>query len=142
MKQLRTFTHANALISGFLLVVLVLDLAGVTTLTGLFLPQVADAAVVVVDSNVNSSARTNNHTGAQTVFISDSTGYTFYRDSAGECVYSKTTNSGNSWGTAVTVDAQTDCIRIVVWYDQWTPGGTGDTIHIATMDTSEDGLFC
>jgi hypothetical protein len=141
MKQLRNFTHANALISGLLLIVLVLDLAGVTTLTGLFLPQVADAAVVVVDGNVNSSARTNNHTGAQTVFISDSVGYTFYRDSGGECVYSKTTNSGTSWGTAVIVDAQTDCIRIVVWYDQWTPGDTGDTIHIATMDTSEDGLF-
>jgi hypothetical protein len=141
MKQLRTFTHVNAIISSFLLVVLMFELLGVATISRLFTPFIADAAVVIVDSAVSGTARTNNHTGAQTVFLSDSTGYTFYRDSNGSCSYSKSTDSGDTWSAAITVDSQSDCIRIVVWYDQWTPGDTGTTIHIATMDTSNDAIF-
>ncbi len=141
MKQLRNFTHVRTLLSSFLLIVLLFDLLGVTTFSRLFSPQIADAAVVVIDSTANGSARGNNHTGAQTVFISDTVGYTFYQDSPGSCVYSKTTDAGSTWTAAVTIDAQTDCIRIVVWYDRWTPGDSGSTIHIATMDTSDDDLF-
>jgi hypothetical protein len=74
------------------------------------------------------------------VFTSDSTGYSFYQDSGGNCVYRKTTNSGSSWGSPVTVDSinTTDCVTHAVWYDQWTPGDTsGTVIHIATFDATD-----
>ncbi len=77
------------------------------------------------------------------VFISDQTGYAFYRDqTATNCVYRKTTNGGTTWGSVVVVDAQTDCIKIAVWYDRWTPGDTtGTNIHIVTADNTDSDLF-
>ncbi len=103
-------------------------------------PQ-AEAAQVAVDTSVNVTATSHLLVGAQSVFVNDQTGYKFYRDSTGICVYSKTTDGGANWNAAVTVDAQTDCISVQVWYDRWTPGGTGTYIHIVTMDTSVDDLF-
>jgi hypothetical protein len=75
------------------------------------------------------------------VFISDTTGYMFYRDSGGTCVYSKTTNSGLSWGTAVNTTSQTDCEISAVWYDQWTPGNSGSIIHIIFAESSGDDVY-
>ena len=107
----------------------------------LFTPEHARAAQITIDSAVNTTSISHLQSGSQTVFTDDQTGYKFYRDSTGICVYSKTTDGGGNWGSAVTVDAQTDCVRIAVWYDKWTPGDTGSFIHIATMDTSLDDLF-
>jgi len=124
-----------------MLCALVLEMLGVTFVLGLLPIQTAQAAVVTIDSTANADNRSFNYTGAQTVFVSDAVGYNFYRDSTGQCVYSKTTDSGDTWGSSVIVDSQTDCIRIVVWYDKWTPGDSGTSIHITTMDTSLDDLF-
>ena len=103
--------------------------------------RIAKAAEVTIDSAVDTVAAAHLVSGSQTVFIDDQTGYRFYHDSTGACVYAKTTDGGSSWGTAVTVDAQTDCIQVTVWYDRWTPGLTTSYIHIATMDTSADDIF-
>jgi hypothetical protein len=103
----------------------------------------AVAAPVAIDT-VATVANSNLVAGAQTVFISDQVGYTFYRDNTpnnGRCVYSKTTDGGATWGTPVRVDGQSDCVKVVVWYDRWTPGNFGTAIHIVTMDTSDDDLW-
>ncbi|MCA9361738.1 hypothetical protein KC906_00025 [Candidatus Kaiserbacteria bacterium] len=101
----------------------------------------AFAAQVQIDASVSTTQTEHMIAGAATVFISDQTGYKFYVDSTGRCVYAKTTNGGVSWGGASIVDTQTDCFSPIVWYDQWTPGDTGSYIHILTMDTNEDDLW-
>ncbi len=101
----------------------------------------AEAAQVTIDPDAQASGSSHLQAGSQTVFVNDQTGYKFFRDASGICVYRKTTNGGTSWNTPVTVDAQTDCISITVWYDQWTPGDTGSYIHISTLDTSVDDMF-
>jgi len=141
MKLLRKLRYVHKGVTAFILSALILDMLGVTFLTGVLSAPAAEAAVVTIDSTANADNRSFNYTGAQTVFVSDVVGYNFYRDSTGQCVYSKSTDSGDSWGSPVIVDSQTDCIRIVVWYDQWTPGDTGTNIHITTMDTGSDALF-
>lgn len=135
----RTFSVLAAWLTGSMVV----QTMGIALAQFLVLfPMSLLAAPVVIDSTVSSSANANNFAGAQTVFIDDDTGYTFYRDSTSQCVYSKTSDGGVSWDSAVVVDSQTDCLKIVVWYDRWTPGNaTGTNIHIATMDSSDDALF-
>jgi len=115
--------------------------------TGLpFPPDVesAFAAEAQIDDSVSTVGTSHIVFGFRTVFISDQVGYHFYRDSSNECVYSKTTDGGANWGGAIIVDDQgtgTDCINIAVWYDRWTPGDTGTSIHIVTLDTTADSLF-
>lgn len=101
----------------------------------------AEAAVVVIEASPSTDGPSHTVAGSQTVFISDQIGYKFFRSSGGACQYRKTTNGGSSWNGAVSVDTQTDCIGVAVWYDQWTPGDTGTTIHIVTMDTGSADLF-
>lgn len=107
-------------------------------------PKVKDvrASQATIDSSVHTTVTSHLGTSPTTVFVSQNNGYAFYRDSASTCVYSKTTNGGASWGAAVTVDSNTTCIGIAVWYDRWTPGDTtGSLIHIATIDTTNDDIF-
>lgn len=141
MNELRQFRYAHKGVTALMLCALIFDVLSVSLVTSLLSIKSAEAAVVTVDSTASTDDRTHNFTGAQTVFTTDAIGYIFYRDSNGQCVYSKSTDSGDSWGTPVVVDSQTDCIRIVVWYDQWTPGDSGTSVHIATMDTNNDDIF-
>lgn len=77
-----------------------------------------------------------------TVFTTDQIGYTFYIDSTGTAVYRKTSDGGDTWGAAVTVDSQPDVVNVAVWYDQWTPGDdTGTLIHVLTADSGNDDLW-
>lgn len=99
------------------------------------------AAQSTIDSAVSTTVTEHLSGSPKTVFISQSTGYSFYVNSGGECSYSKTTDGGSSWGTAVTVDSQTDCTSIAVWYDQWTPGDAGTRIHVATIDVGVDDIW-
>jgi len=105
------------------------------------LPRLVEAAEITIDATVSTTASEHLFAGSQTVFLSDLVGYKFYVDSTGVCVYSKTIDGGTAWGTATTVDAQTDCTSISVWYDGWTPGDAGTNIHIGTMDTGNDDLW-
>ena len=99
------------------------------------------AAQSSIDSAVSTTVTEHISPSPKTVFTSQSIGYAFYVNSGGECSYSKTTDGGASWGTAVTVDSQTDCTSIAVWYDQWTPGDLGTRIHVATIDTGVDDIW-
>ena len=95
-------------------------------------------AEVQIDASVHVTLTSHNGSSPTVVFTSDQVGYAFYRDSTGVCAYNKTTNGGDAWGAAVTVDVQTDCFKIAVWYDRWTPGdSTGAFIHIVTMDAAD-----
>lgn len=105
-------------------------------------PQTSSAAEVAIDTTVSTAADSATVGGTRTVFVSDSTGYVFYRDRDGRCVYQKTTDQGATWNGAVVFDNQTDCIKVSVWYDRWTPGDdTGTYIHLATVDTGLDDVF-
>ncbi len=131
----------RVLVSFLCIAILLSDFVGVFTLMK---PAVAEAAQASIDAAVSTTQAEHLHSGPQTVFISDLVGYKFYVDSTGVCAYSKTTNGGENWGAAVTVDSQTDCETITVWYDRWTPNDFGDTIHIVTMDSADvtnDNLF-
>jgi hypothetical protein len=120
----------------FLIVCVLVSIAAV----GFFVLR-ASAASVVIDGAVDVTTTQHNASSPQTVFVATSTGYAFFVDSTNTCVYRKTHDGGVSWGNAVTVDAQTDCEKIAVWYDQWTPGDTGVNIHIATIDIDQDDIF-
>ncbi len=143
MNQLRLLERIHKVISAWLVGSLLLQVASVLLVQMvLLIPFHAQAAEVVIDSTASTGATSNNVTGAQNVFLDDQTGYTFYRDSTGQCAYQKTTDAGATWSGAIVVDSQTDCVKIVVWYDRWTPGDTtGNLIHIATLDTSDDDIF-
>jgi hypothetical protein len=143
MYHLRFLKRFQGLVSAGVLTTLLVQAIGISLFQAiLWFPQKTEAATVSIDNTVSTATNANNFSGTQTVFVDDVTGYTFYKDSNSQCVYSKTTDAGASWGSAVTVDSQTDCLKIVVWYDQWTPGDiTGTNIHIATMDNSDDDLF-
>jgi len=105
----------------------------------------AEAAVVTLDPTPNTTASSHSMSGTSLVFINDQVGYKFHRFGAtphnGMCVYRKTTNGGDTWGTQVPVDNQTDCTAVAVWYDRWTPGDSGNFIHIASYDTGADEMF-
>ncbi len=95
--------------------------------------------------------------GPGVVFINGSHGYVFYQktiDERSEIVYSKTTNGGDSWSSPIGLDSTFNdptFRSFSVWYDQWTPGNSGDLIHIIVgaagdymemyynyLDTSDD----
>lgn len=141
MLRLRVYRRLYRYACAVLLFVLLLESAA--TVIGALARVIpyAEAAVVVIEGSPNTDGPSHTAAGSQTVFISDQVGYKFFRSSGGGCQYRKTLNGGSSWGSAVTVDSQTDCVGVVVWYDQWTPGDTGSYIHIATLDTNPDSLF-
>ena len=142
MKFLSVFFVPRKPVSLLLVFVLFVELLGLSLFESIiFSPRLAEAAVTVIEGSPNTTATAHTLAGSDTVFTSDQIGYKFYVTGSGACVYRKTTNGGASWGGAVTVDSQTDCIGISVWYDRWTPNDMGNYIHIATMDTSADDLF-
>jgi hypothetical protein len=98
-------------------------------------------AADTVSSNAFTSSN-NNITGSSVVFVSDQTGYSFFRTSTNTTSYSKTTNGGTTWGSPVTVDSQTDTVKVAIWYDRWTPGDTtGNLIYIVDTDTSASDVW-
>jgi hypothetical protein len=101
----------------------------------------ADAVQVTIDPDAAINGTSHLQSGSQTVFIDDQTGYKFFRDARGYCVYRKTTDGGSSWSATSTVDGQLGCIAIQVWYDKWTPGSASSSIHIATLGTTTNDIF-
>ncbi len=104
----------------------------------------AEAAPVLIEDTLTIVDDSMLNTSPTTVFISDTVGYTFFVDNGNACRYASTTDAGATWSLAYTVDSvnTTDCFRVAVWYDQWTPGDdTGTVIHIATLDTGDDDIF-
>ncbi len=101
----------------------------------------AEAAPSTIDSDASTVGTSHIISGSQTVFTDDQTGYKFFVDAPGYCVYRKTTDGGSSWSATTSVDSQVDCLAVSVWYDKWTPGSASSSIHIATIDGSADDIF-
>lgn len=102
----------------------------------------ARGADIIIDGTVNTTSTSHTTQTQRTVFTTSLIAYTFYRDADGRCVYSKSTDGGATWGARVRVDAQTDCFRVAIWYDRWTPGDTtGNYIHIGTIDDGNDDIW-
>ena len=146
MKFRALFAVLKNGVSLVLVLSFIVQAAGLALISALILsPNVAQAAQVVIQGGPNTTAASHIQSGASTVFISDQVGYKFYRHgtapSSGTCGYSTTTDGGTSWGQFVVVDTRADCISISVWHDKWTPGDSGDFIHISTIDTTDDELF-
>ncbi len=66
--------------------------------------------------------------------------YHFYKDVNADLAYTKSTDSGVSWGTAVVVKTGT-VSSFEVWYDQWTTGIAGTVIHCAYIDAGAHDVF-
>ena len=127
----------------------VVDRGGITIPTIL---KEALAADVAIEQTIATTDTLQNNTSPTVVFISDQVGYVFYVDTDGndlagaDCRYMKTEDGGDTWsptdGTLVDSVNTTDCLRVAVWYDQWTPGDTtGTYIHIATIDSGVDDVY-
>ncbi|MEX0931667.1 MAG: hypothetical protein WDZ88_02870 [Candidatus Paceibacterota bacterium] len=104
----------------------------------------AEAAPVLINNSLTTSDASSLNTSPTTVFVNDTKGYTFFVDSSNACVYASTTDAGATWSSPYVVDGinTSDCIRVNVWYDRWTPGNTtGEIIHISTIDTGDDDIF-
>ncbi len=146
MNSRGLFIVSKNILTSTLVLSLFLQMLGVSFINSLlWWPKTAEGAQVTIEGSPNNTSGNHNQNGVSTVFIDDQVGYKFYKYGAapdsGKCVYKKTTNGGDSWGSYVVFDSQTDCIGISVWYDQWTPGDTGNYIHIVTIDTGDDEMF-
>gem|GEM_PF-418679 len=99
-------------------------------------------AATVIESDPRPFAGYQAGITAQTVFISDSVGYTFFVDGVGYGAYRKTTDGGSSWGSAIRFHDYKYVTGVSVWYDQWTPGDdSGTYIHIATGEFIQDDVW-
>lgn len=68
------------------------------------------------------------------VWTDEKTAYLFFNNSGQYLAYRKTTDGGLSWSTEVLISF--GLVRQVgIWFDQWTPGITGSTIHVVYLDT-------
>jgi cellulose synthase/poly-beta-1,6-N-acetylglucosamine synthase-like glycosyltransferase/transposase-like protein len=104
-----------------------------------FPPKIEEtkAADINVDGISESMAR-----GMRSVvFISPSVGYIFHRDSGSDFTYVKTTDGGATWSSGAPVDIYAGTATAYdVWYDRWTPGGTGTIIHTWWMESGTDDV--
>lgn len=98
------------------------------------------------DSTIDAITYTTPDYNKQTplvVWLNDTVGYRFYRDSGSTTgmSYSKSTDSGTTWSAATSITGTTGLI-MSVWYDRWTPGDTtGTLIHIAYGESTSDDFF-
>jgi len=97
-------------------------------------------ADITIDTLVN--ARTA-RAPRKDVMVTTLIGYTFYVDADAALVYKKTTDGGATWGAIVTVQAAASDIVMAfdIWFDKWTPGGTGTRIHVAYFTDNSDDIY-
>ncbi len=74
------------------------------------------------------------------VWVDEDTAYVFYSDSLNDLEYRKTVNGGANWAAAETIKAGT-ILGASIWFDKWTPGDSGDKIHIAYIETDGDDVL-
>ncbi|MBI4090648.1 MAG: hypothetical protein HY422_01340, partial [Candidatus Komeilibacteria bacterium] len=98
--------------------------------------QKAQAADISIDTGAAGQWRSLRNLVWTTPLI----GYFFYVDGGdADFKYVKTTDGGQTWNAGAEID---DDLTITgaafdVWYDRWTPGGTGDLIHIWWFETAD-----
>lgn len=100
----------------------------------IFIPR-AHAAETAVDGTVNTTVNRHQKSAKHIVCVDDTDCYAFYIDSDNDAVYQKSTDGGASWGGTGTDISALTYQGIAVWYDRWTPGDTGNYIHIAMIET-------
>lgn len=96
-------------------------------------------ADTTVDTTVDSFLNIRN-LEVGPVWTNATTGYIIYEDAAFDVVYQKTVDGGATWGSPVVVHTGS-AARLSAWFDKWTTGDTGTTIHIAYVDGSSEDLF-
>lgn len=66
--------------------------------------------------------------------------YAFFIDTGGNLFWRKSADKGRTWGILpALIDGSV--LRLDVWYDRWTPGDTGDIIHVAWIESSSDDVL-
>lgn len=94
-------------------------------------------ADITIDAGASASqARTTN----ALVFTTAQIGYYFFIDSDSDYKYSKTTDGGQTWGSAVTIKSAS-VFTAGIWYDGWTSGDSGTIIHTVYIDADADDTF-
>lgn len=76
--------------------------------------------------------------GEQIVEVASGDWYAFTHNASAALLdrynYRKSTDRGRTWTDPISINGNNGNLgRIVVWYDRWTPGDTGNLIHIAMM---------
>jgi hypothetical protein len=100
----------------------------------------AFAADVVIDAGASSSTARGMRA---MVWTSTTKGYFFFIDADADFFVSRTTDGGQTWGSAIEIDTDTTITALTfdVWYDQWTPGDTGTKIHIWWVQIDVDDIL-
>jgi hypothetical protein len=96
----------------------------------------------MADVAVDSAVANYTHCGLSRggpVWTTASIGYVVYIDSTGDAVYSKTSDGGDNWSAATSIDA-TSVSGLDIWFDKWTPGDSGTKIHIWWMESDTDDV--
>ncbi|HSA36634.1 MAG TPA: hypothetical protein P5080_02885 [Candidatus Paceibacterota bacterium] len=107
-----------------------------------FRSNTAEAAEVTIESDLTDATDEFGPSPA-VVFTTNQIGYTVFIDSGNDLAYRKTINGGTNWQTPVVIDnTKTGWTNVSVWYDQWTPGDSSNTlIHIAASDDTTDDIY-
>lgn len=120
----------------------------------IFASLVIASSGFAADVTIGGIANQDSHAVRCYVFTTALIGYAFMCLNPGtvKLLYSKTTDGGATWGTAVDINAVGTVSGLDVWYDKWTPGDTGTLIHVwwfestnsdvlyRTLDTNGDSL--
>ena len=89
---------------------------------------------VLVDGDANG--QTDGYAGiCGPYWVSPTTGVVIFSNSASDVQARKTTDGGATWGAAATAEAGT-VHNISAWFDQSTPGNTGDLVHVVWIDNT------
>jgi len=96
----------------------------------------ADADVTVDAAAILGTSRGMRNT----VFTTTLIGYHFFVDADSDLKYYKTTDGGASWGGLTVVKGTETITGFDVWFDKWTPGDTGNKIHIWYVGTGASDI--
>ena len=109
---------------------------------GVIVATTTAASSVAVDTTGSPTDSRGGTSGSRTVWINDSEGFIFYADGTHDLYMASTSDSGATWGNIQQVDSVTNNVAgTAVWYDQWTPGDTGNYIHVVSLDEDQDQMF-
>ncbi|MGH9909213.1 MAG: hypothetical protein ACRD32_01090, partial [Nitrososphaerales archaeon] len=95
---------------------------------------------VIISTLASTTSAKFDKSSKQIVTVNSTHAYAFFINSTEDVAYNYTTNGGASWLPTNGLAAGTYG-GVAVWYDRWTPGDTGDLIHIATFDVAADKIW-
>ncbi|MCV0420259.1 MAG: hypothetical protein K5804_18600, partial [Microbacterium sp.] len=95
---------------------------------------------ILIDSSVSTNAFDNMNSGSGSVVVNATSVYQFYIATGSDLAYRYSDDRGQTWGSEVILSAGS-YLKLDVWYDKWTLGGTGDNIHVAVIDSAKDSIF-